>query len=71
MIVSTIPQMLKLNNIQNLRQFTINKISDSDYDENSEAPIVKDHWQQYGDNDICSNSNCDKCCRTKRVLYLQ
>ncbi|CAJ0879090.1 19318_t:CDS:10 [Entrophospora sp. SA101] len=55
----------KLNNIQNLRQFTIKLEQDGAgtsvvFDQNSEGPIVKNHWQPYGDNDTCSISNCRK-----------
>ncbi|CAJ0631150.1 4132_t:CDS:2 [Entrophospora sp. SA101] len=73
----------KLNNIQNLRQFTIKLEQDGAgtsvvFDQNSEGPIVKNHWQPYGDNDTCSISNCRKSlnilsgknnCRNKQAQH--
>ncbi|CAI2170885.1 3009_t:CDS:2 [Funneliformis geosporum] len=51
----------RLNNISNLPQLAINKFNEIDngLDQHSEL-VTKAHWQQDGENIVCSNSTCDK-----------
>ncbi|CAG8657374.1 11017_t:CDS:10, partial [Racocetra persica] len=56
------PLSSKTKNIANLPQIAINKLNDLDanwLDSQSDL-VTKIHWQMEGENDICSNSSCDK-----------
>ncbi|CAG8578740.1 140_t:CDS:2, partial [Dentiscutata heterogama] len=56
------PLSSKAKNIANLPQMAINKLNDLDsnwLDQQSDL-VTKIHWQLEGENDICSNSTCDK-----------
>lgn len=65
------PLSSKAKNIAKLPQMAINKVNDVDsiwLDEQSDV-VTKIHWQFEDDNDLCTNSTCDKSLNLRNGKY--